>query len=209
MMGVIACVSEKGGSGKSVIASHAAGWLAERGRSVAVIDCDPQEASATWLAAAAPNIQVHRIVTADDVISRVPAIAADVDDVVADGPAGTSPVTRALMVVSDLVIIPVCPSAIDLRAAVKSVRVIREAREVRDGSPRAVLVLNRARSRYRLTTETAAALKALGEPVAKTHLRLREAYADASGQSSFVWRMGYTARPAADEITKLFREVLR
>jgi len=61
---------------------------------------------------------------------------------------------------------------------------------------------------YRLTKDMTEAASALELELAKTPVTLRQAYADAPGQSTFVWNMGYQARDAADEIDSLFRELL-
>ena len=52
------------------------------------------------------------------------------------------------------------------------------------------------------------AAQALQLSVAKTAVTLRQVYEDAPGQATFVWRMGYAARDAADEIDALFHELL-
>ncbi len=49
---------------------------------------------------------------------------------------------------------------------------------------------------------------ALNLTLAATAITLRQAYADAPGQSSLVWRMGTREREAAREIGALFRELL-
>ena len=52
------------------------------------------------------------------------------------------------------------------------------------------------------------AAQSLEIAVAGTAVTLRQAYADAPGQATFVWNMGYSARDAADESDSLFRELL-
>ena len=47
----------------------------------------------------------------------------------------------------------------------------------------------------------------LGLKIAETAVTLRQAYADAPGQGTFVWNMGYAARGAAEEIEQLFQEL--
>ncbi len=47
-----------------------------------------------------------------------------------------------------------------------------------------------------------------GFPVAATSLHLRQAYAEACGRGTAVWRLGARGQDAAKEIDRLFREVL-
>ena len=61
---------------------------------------------------------------------------------------------------------------------------------------------------YRLTTDMQDAARALQLPLASTAVTLRQAHADAPGQGTFVWNMGYSARDAADEINALFSEII-
>lgn len=204
---IVAFVNSKGGCGKTTLATQMAAWLQQRGRDVAVVDSDSQQATSTWLAECAPEVPVHRIETADDVLEQVPALVAQ--DIVCDGPAGASEVSRALLLVADLAIVPVCPSAVDVRAAAQMVRIIRQAQRVRGGPPKAMLVLNRAQARHRLTAECTDALAGFGVKVARARLGARSAFADSCGQGTVVWQMGYAARTAAEEIDVLFHEVSR
>ncbi|MHC4092226.1 MAG: hypothetical protein ACYSVY_18465 [Planctomycetota bacterium] len=63
---------------------------------------------------------------------------------------------------------------------------------------------NRCR-RTRLTADVIEAAPTFGLPVARHTLGLRDAYANAAGQGSTVFAMGYAARVAGDELTDVFR----
>ena len=49
-MQTILVANPKGGSGKTTLATHVAGWLAGKRQQVALQDLDPQRSSAEWLA---------------------------------------------------------------------------------------------------------------------------------------------------------------
>ena len=56
---------EKGGTGKSTLATNLAVCLAHRGRDVLLLDCDPQRSSASWVgvrSANAPDAPASRFV---------------------------------------------------------------------------------------------------------------------------------------------------
>jgi hypothetical protein len=56
-----------------------------------------------------------------------------------------------------------------------------------------------------LTADVIEAAPTFGLPVARHTLGLRDAYANAAGQGSTVFAMGYAARVAGDELTDVFR----
>ncbi|NJK45413.1 MAG: ParA family protein [Pleurocapsa sp. SU_196_0] len=45
---IVAILSRKGGSGKSVTAMHAAAWLESVGRTACVVDLDPEGSALSW-----------------------------------------------------------------------------------------------------------------------------------------------------------------
>jgi chromosome partitioning protein len=203
---IVALTNSKGGVGKSTIAVHLAAWLAEGGRKVCLVDADVQASSSVWLHAACPEIPLLRLQTADDILEQLPKIKAKVDDVVVDGPAGLSEVTRSILFVADRTLLPCGPSFVDLHAAHEAIRIVRQAQSIRNGPPHAVLIPNKIQVQYRLSQDLLATAKSLEIP-ASSGLRLRQAYADAAGQGKVVWQMGPRGHDAASEIQALFREL--
>jgi chromosome partitioning protein len=61
---------------------------------------------------------------------------------------------------------------------------------------------------YRLTKDMKDAAGALSLSVAPTSVTLRQIYADAPGQGAVVWDMKARTRHAADELDRLFAEIL-
>jgi chromosome partitioning protein len=95
---------------------------------------------------------------------------------------------------------------VDLRAVQEAIRVVGQAQRIRGGPPQAVLVPNKLQVQYRLTQELLATVQSLGVP-ALGGLRLRQAFADAAGQGTLVWRLGLRGAAATEEITRLFAEL--
>ena len=136
----------------------------------------------------------------------MPRLAVQFDVLVIDGPAGLSEVTRATLLVANLALLPCGPSVLDLRAVQEAIRVVGQAQRIRSGPPQAVLVPNKLQVQYRLTQELLATIQSLGVP-ALGGLRLRQAFADAAGQGTLVWRLGPRGLAATEEITHLFEEL--
>lgn len=204
---VIALSNSKGGVGKSTLAVHLAVSWHEQGRQVALVDADVQGSSSLWLHEAAPQVPVFRLQTPDEVLEQAPPLAAKFERVVIDGPAGLSEVTRAILLVADMALLPCGPSVLDLRAVHEALRVVRQAQQIRQGPPVPVLVPNKLQVQYRLSQELLETAKSLGIP-SLPGLRLRQAYADAAGQGTMVWRLGPRGEAAAAELKSLFQELI-
>ena len=203
---IVALSNSKGGVGKSTLAVHlAVSWL-EEGTGVALVDADVQGSSSGWLHEAAPQLPVFRLQTPDEVLEQVPVIAGQFQRVVIDGPAGLSEVTRAILLVADIALLPCGPSVLDLRAVHEALRVVRQAQQIRQGPPSPMVVPNKLQVQYRLSQELLETAKSLGIP-SLPGLRLRQAYADAAGQGTVVWRMGPRGEAAASELRNLFQEL--
>jgi len=205
----ISVVNQKGGVGKTTLAVHLAVWLSEHGRRVALIDADGQAASSRWVRIADSRITVITESDADRIIEAATLLRELHDVVVGDGPANLAEGTRALLLLSDLAVVPSGATVPELEAAAHSFRILRSAQTVRgNGRLSGYLALNRLRSdRYVLTRESRQAAGALGLPVCRSALRLRESVADSPGQRSVVWRMGRRARESSIEMTSLLEEL--
>lgn len=199
--------NSKGGVGKSTLAVHLVLWLAEQGRSVALVDADAQSSSSNWLQEASPETPIFRWLSADDILDGVPALRGQFDVVVMDGPAGLSEVTRTILFVADATFLPIGPSVLDLRAVAEAVRVVRQVQAIRQGPPRAALIPNKVQAHTRLSRELLETARGFEIP-SVTGLRLRQAYADAAGQGKAVWQLGPRASGASQEIRLLFEEMM-
>lgn len=205
---IIALVNSKGGVGKSTLAGNLAGWLNQQGLKVILADCDSQQSSSEWVQEAAPQIQVARLSGPDEVLDELPVLAKEADYVVADGPGSQTETSRALLMWADMAVIPCKASMFEARALDKNTAFVRQAQAIRKGPPQAVAVLSMVGKDYRLTKDMREAASSLRLTLAENAITLRQAYADAPGQATFVWNMGYQARDATEEIDALFRELL-
>lgn len=148
----ILVLNSKGGSGKTTIATNLAAYYALRGYSVALADFDPQGSSTDWLAARPEHRSPIRGLEAWESRFRVPAYT---DYLVMDAPAAVhGPDLAELLRRAQSVIVPVIPSPIDLRAAVRFHDELTEIGSVARHRVALATVANRARenspSRYLL-----------------------------------------------------------
>jgi chromosome partitioning protein len=113
----ILLLNPKGGSGKTTLATNLAVYFALKGKTVALVDFDPQGSSIDWLAARPADRPSIQGIAAWEGRVRIPS---GMDYVIMDAPAGlhgemvASWVRRA-----QTLLVPVVPSPIDLRAAIR------------------------------------------------------------------------------------------
>jgi chromosome partitioning protein len=163
MGAIIASGNLKGGTGKSTLAVNLASALGARGLRVALLDLDPQGTASAWAAGADLPLEVVAGAPADPHgrgrwQGRLTELGRGRDVVVIDLPPLLAPVTAAALMLADLALVPITPSALDVAPTAEVLRMIRMTREARGGGrPRALLVPNRldARGRYDQATRDA------------------------------------------------------
>jgi len=205
---IIAVANSKGGVGKSTLAVHLAAWLSKQGHRVTLADCDTQQSSSQWIQEAAPGVKALCLKDPDTIINDLPQLALETDYVVADGPGSLVETSRALLLVADAAIVPCKASMLEVRALDAATKVLRQAQKIRSGMPKAMIVLSMVGRNYRLTQDMREAAAVLKLPIAHTQMILRQIYADAPGQGAVVWNLGSRAKEAADEVDRLFRELM-
>src|SRR4028118_327665 len=210
-MTIIALINQKGGCGKSTTALHFTYWLATRKKKkVLLVDPDAQQSSSLWLAGMELQIPYKVAQTPDELLDLLPKLAGQCDLLIVDGPASLAEATRAVLFRTDLAIVPVQPTGVDLRSASEAVRLIKQAQSVRGGPPAAAVFLSRAVKGTKLKDEAISLLSKTPEvTMIKTVIHQKQAIADTSGQSATVWDLpGVRAKESAREYERLFKEIL-
>ncbi len=210
-MPVIGVCNQKGGSGKSSTAVHLARWLRSESDSVFAIDSDGQRTSSLWLQSLSPPIPVEIISEPDDLLERLPLLATQHQWLIVDAPGTLAEASRAIVLWSDLVVIPCQPTGVDLASASDTLRLVKQARALRQGEPQAVIFLNRAIKGTRLKQEALTLLKSLPDiNVLDDVIHQRQIIADAFGQKATVFDLtGAAAQEAQQEYSQLFKNMLK
>ena len=182
---IIGVIQVKGGAGRSTVATNLAGELAKIGRTV-LIDCDmPQGTSSSWYATRleAGKTGQLRLDTADnhlEAIQKTEQHAGQVRFIVLDGPPRIAELTRAMVLLADLVLVPVGASMADLWATGDVLAMVTEAKAVKRIKARLVWTRHRGfTNQAKALTEQAKA--ELGIKALDTTMGLRVAYVDALG----------------------------
>jgi len=195
---IISVAQQKGGAGKSTLASNLAVALLAGGKRVALLDTDPQQSLTRWHslrpAGATPlvfdNPSGWRITGALDRHRR------NMDFIILDTPPHADSDSRIAIRAADLVLVPLQPSLPDLWASEATIKLAEDEKRLYR------LVLNRLPATGRLRDVVTEELARRKAPVMKETLGNRSAYA-----AAFALGLGVTESAArstaADEVRAL------
>jgi chromosome partitioning protein len=204
-MTVISLVNQKGGVGKTTLAIHIATALADRHK-VLLIDADPQASALDWsrqrkdpplfAVIGYPHPSLHR---------EAERLSEGYDLTIIDGPPQSEALTRSAIAASNVVLIPVQPSPLDLWSGKAILALVREYSAYH---PQQLVrfLMNRVVRGSILGNEIVDAIAALKTPALRSPVFQRPEYAKCV-------RHGLTALetdpdgPAASDIRVLAREI--
>lgn len=200
-MRTVAVLNEKGGSGKTTIATNIASAWHKEGRDVLLLDADPQLTALDWSDTGDTDGVPVAQLGESNLERDLPRVGQSFDLVVVDGAPRMGSLTASAVRVADLVVIPTQPTAPDIWSAETVVEVCET-----EGTP-AVFVLSRAVVGTKEADVADEALASFEIPIldARTHHRI--AYPRAMGQGISVLDLP-GADKAASEIRALSDEVL-
>ncbi|SER61962.1 chromosome partitioning protein [Azotobacter beijerinckii] len=192
-MKVIAVLNQKGGSGKTTIATHLARALQLDGADVLLVDSDPQGSARDW--AAVREDQPVTVVGIDrPTIDRDLKNVARKDFVVIDGAPQAADLAVSAIKAADFILIPVQPSPYDIWAAADLVELVKQRIEVTDGKLQAAFIVSRAIKGTKIGAEVAEALEGYGLPVLASRITQRVSYPGTAATGTTV----LDAEPASD-----------
>ena len=207
---ILGFLNQKGGVGKTTLATHVAGELARTGARVLLIDADPQASALDWserrVGEGLPRLFDVVGLAKETLHDQVPSLSHGYDHVVIDGPPRVTALARSAMLASDLVLIPVQPSPYDVWASQQVVTLAAEARVFRPELD-AAFIVNRRIVNTVIGRDVHKALAGLGMPALSVPVSQRVAFAESVAVGRLV-RECHPGGAAANEIAAVASEIM-
>lgn len=210
---IISVLNQKGGVGKTTLATSISAGLAAQGEKVLLVDADPQHSALDWGAKREAPLPFTLLGLPTAVLHRdLPSLIGNPYSVIViDGPGKLTDVPRSAIMASDLVLIPVQPSPYDVWAAQDLLNILKEAQIYRP-NVKAAFVINGKRENSTLGREVIEAVREFGLPVLETNIHRRDCYAGTAGRGISVLEMKATTpseKAATEEVKDLVAELVR
>jgi chromosome partitioning protein len=206
MSKIIAVLNQKGGAGKTTIATNLAHALQLEGHKVILVDSDPQGSARDWNAASdgalVKVIGMDRSTLAKDIL----AVVDNHDFIIIDGAPQIADLAIAAIKCADMILIPVQPSPYDIWACEDLVEIIKARQEITDSKPKAAFVISRVIKNTQLGKEIREALEGYNLPVFKNFTTQRVVYAKSAATGLTVLSTE-TKEDAANEIRAIANEL--
>lgn len=205
-MKVIAVLNQKGGAGKTTIATHLATALKIAGHSVLLVDSDPQGSARDW-AAVQENHPLSVVGMDRPTIERDLKSIAPVDYVIIDGAPQAADLAVSAIKASDFILIPVQPSPYDIWATSDLVDMVKQRIEITDGRLQAAFVISRAISGTKLGNDVSAILEGYELPVLGSRIHQRVNYAGTAATGSTILE-SFPDSDGTKEMNRLMNELI-
>ena len=205
---IIGVLNQKGGVGKTTVATNLAAVCAKARNRVLLVDADPQGSSMAWSSAREGEPLFPVISMAKPTLHKdLPELASDYDVVIIDGAPRVNDLGRAAILASDIVLIPVQPSPYDVWASADTVQLIKEAQQYKENL-KGVFVINRRIVNTAIGRDVVSALEHFGFPVLTAGFSQRVIYAESAMQGLSVIEADPKSE-AAMEVAQLAAELIQ
>jgi chromosome partitioning protein len=146
----ILVINGKGGSGKTTLSTNLATWLAQRGQTTVLVDADPQGSASYWLSKRAPELpKIFGVkIESNSRTTRSFQWRAPKSTrwLITDAAPGLSDTALSDIIQNhDLIIVPVLPSDIDIRASARFIGDILLTQTMRRARRPIAVVANRVK----------------------------------------------------------------
>lgn len=210
---IITVGMEKGGDGKSTIATNLAAMMAIAGHDVLLLDSDPQGSSYLWNSVRNENPDLPKITCFQKfgrIREDISRVKSKFDHIIIDTPGKKSVELQSALLISDLLVLPFSVGYFDAWALRTMEEVVGQAMVVNEELVCKVLV-NKANT-SNLVDDRQEAMAVLSNytlinDLFRTVIHERRIYRYASGSGKSVTELPKSGK-ASEEITNLYKEIL-
>lgn len=201
-MKILAIISQKGGVGKTTIATALAVAAEQAGMSVALFDLDPQASACFWADRRKATGKGETPVVRDVNYNRLPHVVdamrqAGADLVILDCPPVHRDIADEAIRAADMVLIPTRAEALDIRAMTQTVRLVQQLNK------RPSVVLTFCPPSGAEVEQARGIVAQLGADLAPVHIHQRKAFSRAQQEGQAAQEYEPKGK-AAEEIQRLY-----
>lgn len=204
---VLAVLNQKGGAGKTTIATNLAHSFVKCQKKTLLVDSDPQGSARDWNELSDSSIVPVVGLDRETIAKDLEAIWTGYDIVIIDGAPQIEKMSIAAVKIADFILIPVQPSPYDIWACADLVDIIRARQDVTEGKPKAAFVISRSIKNTKLSQEIYTALEDYKLPILKSTTTQRVIYPTSASEGKTVF-CEEESNPAAQEIISLREEIM-
>jgi chromosome partitioning protein len=205
---ILAVVNQKGGTGKTTVATNLVALFAAQGTDVLLVDADPQQSALEWQRdrpAARPPVSVVGL-PAPNLHREIPRLHAKYPIIVIDGGGRVTATARATVAVADFLLVPTLASLPDARSTQRFFQEVVEEVVAIKGRVSGAILFSMVKTGTVFNVSGQDPIKDLGYPVLETTLSHRITYQEAFAQGMSVAEYDPRSK-AATEVQALFHEL--
>jgi chromosome partitioning protein len=207
-MPIIAVVNQKGGTGKTTVATNLATLFAGQQAEVLLVDADPQQSALEWQhdrPGQVPPVSVIGL-PAPNLHREIPRLHTKYPVILIDGGGRVTATARATVAVADFLLVPTLASLPDARSTQRFFQEVVEEVAAIKGRVSGAILFTMVKTGTVFNVSGQGSIKDLGYPVLETTLSHRITYQEAFAQGMSVGEYDPRSK-AAEEVQVLFREL--
>jgi chromosome partitioning protein len=207
-MPIIAVVNQKGGTGKTTVATNLATLFAAQGTEVLLVDADPQGSALDWQRDRPAHLSPVSVVglPAPNLHRELPRLQTKYSVILIDGGGRITATARATVAAADFLLVPTLASKPDAVSTHRFFQEVVEEVAAMKGHISGAILLSMLKTGTTFNTSGQTLMKELGYPVLDTALYHRITYQEAIAQGMSVGEYEPKSK-AAEEMQALFREL--